>query len=107
MSGPDHCVSLEPDQLIRFVSDIRATETALGHRKKIPTKTELGVRKAARRSVTINSEVPAGHILTAEDLTLLRPGNGIPPSDLDKVIGHRTLHKMATGHTLQWTDLDQ
>jgi N,N'-diacetyllegionaminate synthase len=107
MEGPDHAASLEPGELSQLVSNIRATEVALGSAEKKPTDSELKVRTAARRSIILKQNIPIGHILTMDDLILLRPGNGIPPRDLVSIIGLRVKTNLSAGHLLVWDDLEK
>ncbi|MDP2870399.1 N-acetylneuraminate synthase [Methyloversatilis sp.] len=105
MPGPDHAASLEPAELARMISAIRDTELILGDGFKAPTGPELEVRVAARRSVTLAGDVQAGQQLRAEDLTLMRPGNGIPPAELDSVVGCTVIRSMHAGDTLRREDI--
>lgn len=48
---------------------------------------ESDVRMVSRQSLVLRRELPAGHRLTREDLTIKRPGTGIPPADLPSTVG--------------------
>lgn len=102
LPGPDHQASLDPDELAQLVAQIRVTEQALGSSIKAPATSELPVRALVRRSVSLARDVKAGETLSAQDLCLLRPGNGIPPAALDQVIGQTLGESMVSGTTLQW-----
>lgn len=106
LPGPDHAASLEPGALRALVSAIRETESALGSGTKAPAVAELPVRALVRRSVTLCRPAGRGRALAREDLALLRPGTGIPPGELPKVIGCRPRSDLPAGHTLQWSDLE-
>lgn len=105
LSGPDHAASLEPEELKAMVTAIRDADTLLGSAAKAPTPAELDVRIAARRSVTLARDVAANVPLTAGDLTLMRPGDGIPPVEMDTVVGRCLRHSLAAGTTLHYEDL--
>jgi N,N'-diacetyllegionaminate synthase len=105
LPGPDHAASLEPDELTAMVAAIRTVERALGDGVKAPRPSELKVRDAARRSVTLAGARASGHVLAAEDLALLRPGSGIAPHEFAAVVGRRLARDLPAGSTLQWTDL--
>ncbi|WP_339034779.1 N-acetylneuraminate synthase [Bradyrhizobium symbiodeficiens] len=105
LPGPDHKASLEPNQLAALVRQIRDVEQALGSAIKAPTSSELPVRDLVRRSVTAIRALDAGVSIAREDVALMRPGTGIPPISLDKVIGMRTARAIAAGETLVWSDL--
>ena len=105
MSGPDHSASLDPDELKVMVESIRAVEQSLGSAIKAPTATELPIRALVRRSVTVLRDIEAGTILQEDDVALLRPGTGIPPSELEQVTGRQTRQAMTAGTTLNGSDL--
>lgn len=107
LPGPDHAASLEPDELQQMISNIRSVEKVMGSPEKAPTPSELPVRDAARRSVTLIRSVSRNETLSKGDLSLLRPGTGIPPRDLDRVVGCKVMTDLPQWHTLQWSDLLQ
>jgi N,N'-diacetyllegionaminate synthase len=106
LPGPDHQASLEPAELARMIADIRACEEALGDGQKVPRPREIGVRDVVRRSVTLVRDVAAGQVLARDDLALLRPGDGIPPKDLARVLGRRARRALVAGTRLDWTQLE-
>lgn len=105
LPGPDHKASLEPDQLARMIRDIRTVEAALGDGDKRPRPVELPVRDLVRRSVVVNRDLPAGTVLSEQDLVLLRPGIGLPPKALAEVVGRRLAQDIAAGTLLAWEHL--
>ena len=104
MSGPDHKASLEPKELAAMIGQIRAVEKALGDVIKQPTSAELPVRALVRRSVTSHRDLNAGVPLQIDDVCLLRPGTGIPPCELDYVVGRVLARPVTAGTTLNWND---
>ena len=106
LPGPDHKASLNPDELKALVKQIRDVELALGSAVKEPTTSELPVRALVRRSVTTIKSIKKGVVIRNEDFALLRPGTGILPADLVKVVGKKTKRDIDSGVTLQWSDLE-
>lgn len=104
LPGPDHKASLVPEELAALVRQIRDVERALGSSEKKPTDAELPVRELVRRSVTSACDLVAGVPVSLSDLTLLRPGTGILPKDLNAVYGLVPTRDIPTGSTLQWSD---
>ncbi len=105
LPGPDHAASLEPDELRQMVVSIRHVEDALGNGIKTPAPCEIPNRSVARKSVVAAHPLQQGHRITAEDLTLKRPGNGLAPKFLPALIG-RTLRKdVARDDLLDWSHL--
>lgn len=87
MDGPDHKASLEPAELATMVSQIRALTGALGDGAKAPQLSEWDTRQAARQQLVAARSIAAGAVLTREDLTTARCGNGMPASMLWEWIG--------------------
>lgn len=87
MEGPDHKASLEPDELKAMVSAIRNIEQALGTGHKTISESERKNIEIARKSIVAACPIQKGEILTEENLTVKRPGNGINPMRWNEVIG--------------------
>lgn len=104
MEGPDHQASLMPDELASMINQIRQVEEALGSPIKQPSASELPIRALVRRSITTVRALRAGDRISEGDIALLRPGNGIPPTEYDCVIGKILSRDVEAGSTLQWTD---
>lgn len=91
LPGPDHKASLEPDELKQLVNDVRHIEKAMGNGKKAVAEAERGNIDIARKSIVAARNIKCGEILTEENITVKRPGNGISPMLWDKVIGTRAV----------------
>jgi N,N'-diacetyllegionaminate synthase len=105
MTGPDQNTSLNPVEFKEMIYRIREAEVCLGDGIKAPRKSELPIRDLVRRSVVLKSKQCAGYIVQRKDLILLRPGNGITPAEIIKVVGKKLLKDCDSGTTLQWDDL--
>lgn len=87
LPGPDQQASLEPSELKSLVSSIRNVEKAFGTGKKKPFASELEIAKVARKSLVTARFIPLGKKITADDIVVKRPGTGMPPGDLRKIVG--------------------
>lgn len=87
MTGPDHRASLDPQELQEMVSAIRNIEKALGDGRKTVSDSERPNIAVARKSIVAARKIKKGEILTADNLTVKRPGNGISPMRWDEVCG--------------------
>jgi len=87
MEGPDHKASLEPVELNMMVKAIRNIEKALGSSIKGPSKSEKPNMLVARKSIVAQYGIQKGDILSEDNLTVKRPGNGISPMRWDEIIG--------------------
>ncbi len=100
MPGPDHAASVEPAEFAEMVASIRLVESALGDGVKHPDDCELETITAARRSLVAARDLPAGHMLSRDDLACKRPASGLPPSMLEQVIGRRLGRAVHQNETL-------
>lgn len=89
-NAQDWKVSCDADSFPRFLAEIREIEAALGGGAKAPTESERRSIAWARKSVTAVSDIPKGAAITADMLIAQRPGTGIPPSELPKLLGRKT-----------------
>jgi sialic acid synthase SpsE len=85
--GPDHAMSSEPEELASLVQRIRAVSASLGSGEKVPQPAELPVREVARRSLVAARDLDAGARVEAVDVAIKRPGGGLAPGELDRVVG--------------------
>lgn len=91
MDGPDHRASLEPDELEQMVCAIRHVEKAMGDGIKQTTQSEKKNIHVARKSIVAKNSISKGDLLTEENLTVKRPGNGISPMKWFEVLGSKAL----------------
>jgi N,N'-diacetyllegionaminate synthase len=102
MEGPDHTASLEPEEFGRMVRAIRQVSRALGDGIKRPAPCEMPNIPVARKSVVAARAIPAGKVVTREDLAIKRPGHGVAPGDMDKVIGRRAASDLVPDEVITW-----
>ncbi len=106
LPGNDHYHAMDVNDLSRFVKMSKHIHELLGEADhKEPIATEAISRKNARRSIVVGRDIPAGHVLTEDDITYKRPGSGISPIHWDEVIGRETVSSLESDHVLQWHDL--
>lgn len=87
LPGPDHKASLEPRELIAMVKAIRNVDVALGSDVKEPTISEIKNMRVARKSILAGRKIEIGEILSASNLVIKRPGDGVSPMKWDHLIG--------------------
>jgi N,N'-diacetyllegionaminate synthase len=98
LPGPDHRASLEPPELAAMVHGIRDVQSALGDGVKRPVAEELSTAAVARRSLVAAHDLRAGTVLTESMVAIRRPGTGLPPSDLTRILGRQLKQDVAAGH---------
>jgi N-acetylneuraminate synthase/N,N'-diacetyllegionaminate synthase len=102
LSGPDHHASFSPAEFAEMTRAIREVETALGDGRKQPMPAEVEVCRAARRSLVAACEIPAGTRIGEGMVAAMRPGTGLPPFLLPKVIGRVVRRRIGVGELLDW-----
>jgi len=87
LEGPDHKASLEPEELEVMVNKIRIIEKALGDGIKRAAEAEKKNIAIARKSIVAAKDIKKGEILSEDNITTKRPGNGISPMKWFEVLG--------------------
>jgi sialic acid synthase SpsE len=105
LAGPDHRASLEPQELGAMIQAIRNVEQALGNGIKAPAPCELKNRAVARKSVVATRDITRGECLSRDNIAIKRPGHGIQPRDLEKVMGLRVTTDIEADRVVTWADL--
>lgn len=100
--GPDHGMSLDAEGLTAYISGVREVEVALGRGAVGMTEPEGEVRAVARRSIVAAQPIHAGTVLSADLLTVKRPAGGIPPTELEALVGRHILVDVGADTTLTW-----
>lgn len=102
LPGPDHKASLDPHELTFMVSSIRKAERLLGSGIKQPLASEQNIAKLARKSLVAAVPLSVGVALKEEYITIKRPGTGIPPKFLAKVVGKKLKFEVKKDQPLTW-----
>ena len=99
--GPDSAFSMEPTEFKAMVADIRTAEKALGRVSYELTEKEKASR-VFRRSIFVVKDICEGERISLENVRVIRPGQGLPPSQLEKVIGRKAKTTLKRGEPLKW-----
>jgi len=106
--GPDHKFSMDPKSWLDMVERTRELEAALGTGLKKIEENELQTVVIQRRALRLARDLPAGHILTKDDLTVLRPApsGALLPYELPQVLGRQLRVAKAKGQHLTYFEVD-
>jgi pseudaminic acid synthase len=102
--GPDSSFSLEPGEFRDMVAAVRTTEKAIG-RVTYERSPKEEASLVFRRSLFVSSPVSAGEPFTSENVRIVRPGNGLAPEHLERVLGRKAACDLAPGTPVAWTQL--
>ena len=100
--GPDAAFSLEPAEFKALVDDTKNAWAALGAAHYDVLGAEQG-SLLFRRSLYVTSDIKAGETLSRANIRSVRPGNGLPPAELDNVLGKVATRDIARGEPLDWS----
>jgi len=106
LPGPDHRMSLEPDELKITIKVIRDVEKALGSAKKQVLEVEKENREKLRKSIVANEDIKKGSILHREMIAIKRPGSGIPPYKIESIVGRKIKVDIVAGTLINLGMLD-
>lgn len=108
MFGPDVPSSITTSELHQLVDGVRFIEKMRASRvdKDAAASQLSAVRDLFNKSVVVRSALAAGTVLTAEHLTVKKPGTGIPAARLDEIIGRRLRRDVETDTLLAEADLE-
>lgn len=100
----DHKVSLTPNEVVSFQKEIQKIQQFKGSEVKIPLPIEIDNNHDVtfRRAVYPVVDINKGTILTKENLTCLRPNQGIDAREFEKLLGKKTLVDLKKHQKLSW-----
>ncbi len=103
LPGNDHYHAMDVNDLKVFKERLRETSLILGDsRTKRPIISEDISRKNARRSLVLNKNLKKGSKIKYTDLDCKRPGHGISPVEIEKVIGLEIKNDLNEDQILDW-----
>jgi N-acetylneuraminate synthase/sialic acid synthase len=100
MRGTDHAFSLEPQGLRKLVRDLRRTRIALGDGTKRMYPSEAAPAMKMSKKLVAARDLPAGHVLCEDDVAAKSPGDGLPPYELDRLVGRTLRHPVIADEPL-------
>jgi len=97
LPGPDHRMSLSPEELNQTISAIREAEKALGTENKEVLEVEKENRLKLRKSLVANIDISKDQEIKKEMIGTKRPGTGISPSEINSVLGKKATVDIKSG----------
>jgi len=99
--GPDSAFSLEPEELRNLVQSIRDAEKSVGEVKYGAGKKEAE-NTIFKRSLFAVESIKRGQELTRKNIRSIRPGHGLDPKHLAKILGKKAKKDIKRGTPLSW-----
>jgi N-acetylneuraminate synthase len=94
----DSPFSLDEVDLMRMVEHVKNTWDAM---QPPPERAEY-MHLPLRRSLFAVADIKAGEMFTEENVRSIRPGNGLPPSRIDGIIGEVAARDIKRGEPMAW-----
>ena len=105
--GLDHAYAMEPEGLMQYVADIEAALMAIQGETKELGEGELYTRRRARRSLYAAKDLPAGHVVSMDDVLIVRPEGEMTADEIDIIVGQKIVESMARYAPFKRTNLAQ
>lgn len=103
-AGPDHHVSVTPNEMKQLIISVRNIENALGHSEKQLGKHVEDMRGSYTNSIVARQDIVPGEELSRSNLTLKKPGTGLGPSCLPELLGRQARNTIKAGTPLKQSD---
>ena len=100
--GVDSAFSLEPTELAQLVAETTRAWQAIGHVTYGPTAAEQNSLQY-RRSLYVVKDLKAGDSLSRDNVRSIRPGLGLSPKYLERVLGRKVTRDVPRGTALTWS----
>jgi sialic acid synthase len=97
LKGTDHAFSLEPQGLEKMVRDLQRTRVALGDGRKRIYESEANAALKMGKKLVAARDLAPGERLCETDMALKSPGDGLPPTELDRFLGQTVRRAVSEG----------
>lgn len=96
MGGPDSEFSMEPHEFKQMVDSIRNIEKALG-KVSYELSDKIISNREFSRSLFVVNDMKKGDIITEDNVRSIRPGFGLHPKYLNKILGKKVKQDLIKG----------
>jgi len=105
LRGSDHAFSLERPGMRRMVRDLERTRLALGDGVKRRYPSEVKPLYKMGKKLVAAKDLTKGHIVAREDIAVKSPNDGIPPFEIDNIIGKTIKRDLVEDENFAYEDL--
>lgn len=103
--GMDNGMATEPPEFTALAQKCRNIQSAMGKKERVLSREELDQRKNMRRSLVAVRDIAAGEVIQEADLYSKRPGTGIAPNEISKVIGKKAKKNISADTIILFEDI--
>ncbi len=105
LKGSDHAFSMEGNGMRRVVRDIKRARVALGDGLKRKYESEESPLYKMSKKLVASRSLPGGHVLQEGDVCLKSPGDGLPPYELENLIGKEIVRPIDEDENIMFEDV--
>ena len=105
LKGNDHYHAMDMNDLKIFRKNLASVKKVIGNFEKFSLETEQISRKNARRSIVANETIKKGEFITKEKITYKRPGTGIPPFEIENILGKKASKDIIEDCIIEWSHI--
>ena len=103
--GMDNHMATEPHDMQKITSACLIAFNSLGAEKRILSKQEFNQRNKMRRSIFTRQSLKRNEKITLEKIQLRRPGNGIAPNKVVRILGKKVKRNIGKDSLLKMSDI--
>ena len=101
----DNHMATEPNDMQKITSECLIAFNSLGAEKRTLSKQEFNQRNRMRRSIFTRQSLKRNEKITLEKIQLRRPGNGIAPNKVVKILGKKVKRNIGKDSLLKISDI--
>lgn len=101
--GWDHKISATPKELREIVVACKRGANMSGSYRRVVVEPDERI-EAFRRSIVFTRDMSEGETISRADLDFKRPGSGIEPKEIDKIVGKKIKNNVKKDSLIKWED---
>lgn len=102
LPGNDHYHAMDVRDAEEILKQISYVEKIKGNGSLVSLESESAARMNARRSIVAKMDINEGVVITRDMVTFKRPGTGISPDQLSRLIGRKAIKNIKDDTILTW-----
>lgn len=103
--GMDNQMATEVEEFEDLIKSIKQVHKSLGNENRILSDSELRMKETMRRSLVAAVDISMGDTITSDMLTAKRPPSGIPPNQIDLIIGKQAQINIQKDRVIHFEDI--
>ena len=106
LKGNDHYHAFDKEDLLNYNKMVDNSLLIIGDRSVVSLDCEKKAILNARRSLVASRNIKKNKCIVKEDLTWKRPGHGVSPKDIEKIIGRKANVDINSDDIIHWNFFD-